>query len=115
VFLNGAQFQDHEFNFGLRAAPGPVATIVDDEIGNRLVSAVKVGSGRVEFTATGSYMHTPFPAGTQPSSFSSWGPSPYLELKPELAAPGAETTASNFLGRVAPCIARRGPPARGRS
>ncbi len=59
------------------------------ETGEKIAEAVKKGS-RVTISFDGQYGENalPFPNGGTISSFSSWGPTPNLQFKPEITAPG---------------------------
>ncbi|MGE5703914.1 MAG: S8 family serine peptidase [Clostridia bacterium] len=66
----------------------PVVSILQQS-GEKMVSALKKGKKvKVSFDGQFSQNKLPFPNGGTVSSFSSWGPTPDLQFKPEITAPG---------------------------
>lgn len=65
------------------------AVAVLKQMGEQLAQAVKKGK-KVTVTFDGEYAQNPmpYPDGGTISGFSSWGPTPDLQFKPEIAAPG---------------------------
>ncbi|MBU8713094.1 MULTISPECIES: S8 family serine peptidase [Brevibacillus] len=65
------------------------AVAVLKQMGEQLAQAVKKGK-KVTVTFNGEYAQNPmpYPDGGTISGFSSWGPTPDLQFKPEIAAPG---------------------------
>jgi hypothetical protein len=74
-------------------APGlPPITIpvvfIQQVDGNAIVTAIGTGTGTITWTSDHTYL--PQPTGGLISSFSSWGPTAELGLKPDVSAPGGE-------------------------
>ena len=72
------------------------------EMGEQLAQALKKGK-KVSITFDGQYGQNPmpYPNGGTISAFSSWGPTPDLQFKPEIAAPGGGILSTVYDGDYA--------------
>lgn len=86
----GVVIYNHEDNTllgmqGVDKIEGVVAMMIGRDDGKALQAAIEAGETTIQFTGLTS---RPNPNAGKPSEFTSWGPTPELEFKPELGAPG---------------------------
>lgn len=89
VIVKGLEAHGDYVSMALNSPTIPMVSLAQSE-GNALIEKLKEGSGTGKVTFTGKQQNVVNTAAGKMSTFTSWGVTPSLELKPEITAPGGQ-------------------------